>query len=316
MKVVITRNAPAKTRRAITGLFPGDWHIAIIPADRLAQEIKDADVIIPEGTQIDGPLLEKSHRLKLVQTGAGYDNVAIEDCTQRGIYVANSAGVNARAVAEHVLAFILSWHKNIIFLDSALKKGKFRMDYQGSELSRKVIGIVGLGNIGREVARLSAALDMQVLGFHYRRTKTEPNIEIVDLQTLLSRADIITIHVALNSQTHHMIAEKEIELMKPGAFIINTSRGAVVKGAALVEALQQNRIGGAGLDVFETEPLPTDSPLRTLDNVILTPHNAGEPDGLYLHKKRFQFFAANIQRVASGKPPQNALNDPRKKKLR
>lgn len=104
--------------------------------------------------------------------------------------------------------------------------------------------------------------------------------------------------------------------MKPGAFFINTSRGAVVDEASLIEALQQNRIGGAGLDVFETEPLPADSPLRAMDKVILSPHKAGEPDGLHFHQKRFQFFAANIQRVASGKPPRNALNDPMDRKLR
>lgn len=316
MKVVIVRNATPKARQSITSLFPRDWHITIIPADRLAQEIEDADVIIPEGAIIDGSLIEKANRLKLVQTGAGYDNVAIEACTAKNIYVANAAGVNARAVAEHVLAFILTWHKNIIPLDKALKNGKFSVDYRGSELSQNVIGIVGLGNVGREVARLAGAFDMQVIGCHYRPTETGPHIETVDLRTLMSRADIITIHVGLNSQTHHMIGEKELALMKPGAFFINTSRGAVVDEAALIAALQQNRIGGAGLDVFETEPLPADSPLRSLANVILSPHNAGEPDGLYFHKKRFQFFAANIKRMASGKPPHNALNDPTDRKLR
>jgi hypothetical protein len=117
-------------------------------------------------------------------------------------------------------------------------------------------------------------------------------------------------HVALNSQTHHMIGQKEFELMKKDIFFINTSRGAVVDETALIESLRKKQIGGAGLDVFETEPLPEESPLRKLDNVILSPHSAGEPDGLFFHKNRFQFFADNILRVVKGKPPRNALNDP------
>jgi len=311
LKVVIVRDASETVRQSITGQFPGDWHIAIIPADGLAKEIEDADAIIPEGTLIDGPLLAKAKKLKLVQTGAGYDNVALEACAKRGIYVANAAGINARAVAEHVMAFILGWYKNIIPLNGALKSGRYREDYQGAELSQKVIGVVGLGNIGREVARLAGAFDMKVIGFHHRQTGTGSNIEVVDLHTLLSQSDIITLHVALNSQTHQMIGKKEFELMKTDTFFINTSRGAAVDEAELIEALRQNRIGGAGLDVFAAEPLPAESPLRRLDNVILSPHKAGEPDGLFFHKNRFQFFAANIKRVLAGKPPQNVLNKPR-----
>ena len=315
MKVVIVRDASEKARQSITGQFPGDWHIAIIPADDLIKEIEDANVLIPEGTIIDGPLLEKSNQLKLIQTGAGYDNVEMETCTKKGIYVANAAGINARAVAEHVWAFILCWYKNIISLNSELKSGGFITDYQGSELSEKVLGVVGLGNIGREVVRLAGAFDMKVIGFHYRRTETGPNIEMVDLYTLLSRSDIITLHVALSRETHHLIGQKEFGLMKPDTFLINTSRGAVVDETALIEALHQHRIAGAGLDVFATEPLPGDSPLRKMNNVILSPHNAGEPDGLYFHKKRFRFFAENIKRIVAGKPPQNALNEPQGKKI-
>jgi len=290
--------------------FPGEWDIVTVRAADLINAIRDADAVIPEGAVIDRRLLEQAKKLKLIQTGAGYDNVDIKACTERGIYVTNAAGINSRAVAEHVFAFILCWHKNIITLDGALKSGKFSMDYQGSELSQKVIGIVGLGNIGREVARLADAFNMNVLGYHHRQTRLVSDIEVVELHTLLEQSDIITLHVALNRQTHHMIGKQELELMKPDAFFINTSRGAVVDEFALIEALGQNRIGGAGLDVFETEPLPAECPIRHLDNVILSPHNAGEPDGLFFHKKRFQFFADNISRVLKGMSPRNPLNDP------
>jgi D-3-phosphoglycerate dehydrogenase len=289
--------------------FPKKWDIVTVRADELVHVINDANVVIPEGAVIDEGLLKQAKNLKFIQTGAGYDNVNVNACTERGIWVANAAGINARAVAEHVFAFILCRHKNIIPLNQALKSGKFSTDYGGSELSQKVIGIVGLGNIGREVARLAAAFKMAVLGYHYRSTQPGDNIKVGDLPALLKQSDIITLHVALNSHTHHMIGKPEFELMKPDAFFINTSRGAVVDEPALIDALRQNRIGGAGLDVFETEPLPGDSPLRKLDNVILSPHSAGEPDGVFFHKRRFQFFASNIQRVLDGKVPQNSLNE-------
>jgi len=310
LKVVIARNASAKTKKLMAAQFPGEWDIITVEAGDLINVIGVADVIIPESVVIDRRLLAHAEKLKLIQTGAGYDNVDINGCTERGIWVANAAGINARAVAEHVFAFILCRHKNIITLDGALKSGKFAIDYDGCELSQKVIGVVGVGNIGREVARLAGAFDMSVLGYHYRPIRSASGIKVVDLPTLLKQSDIITLHLALNSQTRHMIGRQEFELMKPDAFFINTSRGAVVDEPALIAALRQSRIGGAGLDVFETEPLPNESPLRKLDNVILSPHMAGEPDGSFFHKKRFQFFAANILRVLKGKPPHNALNDP------
>ena len=290
--------------------FPRNWEIVTVPADELENAIGDAEAIVPEGAAIDRRVLALAPRLKFIQTGAGYDNIDIDACTERGIYVANAAGVNARAVAEHVFAFILAWFKNIIVLDGALECGEFSVDYAGSELSEKVIGVVGLGNIGKEVCRLAAAFHMKVFGYHHRHTVSIPGTEVVELHTLLRQSDIITLHVALNSQTHHLIGQKQFESMKKDVFFINTSRGAVVDEATLIESLRKKQIGGAGLDVFETEPLPEESPLRKLDNVILSPHSAGEPDGLFFHKSRFRFFADNILRVLKGKPPRNALNDP------
>jgi phosphoglycerate dehydrogenase-like enzyme len=303
LKVVIVRKAPENTKRLIAAQFPADWHITTVPAESLIDEIGDADALIPEGTRIDVDLLEHAKNLKIIQTGAGCDNVNIAQCNRRGIKVANAAGINARAVAEHVLALILCWFKNIIKLNAAMKRGKFALDYRGSELSGKVIGVVGLGNIGREVVKMARAIDLEVIGYHYRQKAGIADIERAELHPLLKRADIVTIHVALNDRTQHMIGKREFKLMKKNAFFINTSRGTVVDTQALIEALQIGRIGGAALDVFETEPLPATSPLRKLENVILTPHTAGEPDSLFFQKKRFQFFAENIARVAAGKPP-------------
>jgi D-3-phosphoglycerate dehydrogenase len=307
LKVVIVRTAPQNTKRLIAAQFPADWHIITVPEESLASEIGDADALIPENTLIDSELLEHAKNLQIIQTGAGYDNVDIAECARRGIRVANAAGVNERAVAEHVLALIFCWYKNILKLDAALKNGKFAVDYCGSELGGKVIGVVGLGRIGMQVVKMAQAMGLEVIGYHHRQAAGAEGIDRMDLHPLLKQADIVTVHVALNKQTRHMIGKKEFGLMKKNAFFINTSRGAVADEQALIEALQTDRIGGAGLDVFETEPLPTGSPLRQLENVILTPHMAGEPDALFFHKKRFQFFARNIARVAAGKPPLNEL---------
>jgi D-3-phosphoglycerate dehydrogenase len=308
MKIVIIRKASHKTQRLIAGQFPADWNLVFVAAKELPTEIEDADVLIPENETIPVPILKNAKTLKLLQTGAGYDNVPIEACTKRGIYVANAPGINAQAVAEHVFAFILCWYKNIIPLNAVMKAGDDTPNYRGAELSDKVLGIIGFGHIGKEVARLANAFNMQVLGYHYRPVKADDEVEIVDWQTILTSSDILTVHVALNRQTRHMIGTKEFEAMKPDALLINASRGAVIDESALLDALKNGIIGGAGLDVFEGEPLPADSPLRRLNNVILTPHMAGEPDGLYFHSKRFKFFYENIQRVAHGKAPKYVLN--------
>ncbi len=308
MKVVIVGEFSQASRRQIGSVFPADWQVAFAAADELDAEVGDAEVIIPEHVRIDGPFLKRAPHLKLVQTGAGFDNVDIEACAARGVYVANAAGINAAAVAEHVLGFILCWYKNLILFDGMMKAGAYGVDYRGAELAAKVIGIVGLGNIGRQVARFARAFGMQVLGYDIRPAGGDDLVEAVDFKTLLKRSDVVTLHIFLNAQTRRLISHDEFEMMKPAALLINTSRGPVVDESALIEALQSQKIGGACLDVFETEPLPADSPLRRLDNVILSPHTAGMPDGLKFHKKRYEFFVENINRVSGKRAPLNALN--------
>jgi len=308
MKVIIFRKAPERIKQLIIGQFPRQWQVRVLGIDEITTELIDADAIIPEGELVDVALLDQAKNLKLVQTGAAYDNVNIEECTKRKIYVANAAGVNARAVAEHIFAFILCWYKNMALLDRSMKSGDFGFEYSGGELSGKIIGIVGLGNIGKEVARLAAAFDMKVLGYHRHPIDTDLDFESTDFDTLLRISDVISVNVRLTPQTRHLIGQRQLKIMKNDAFFVNTSRGAVVDEVALAEALRTGKIGGAGLDVFENEPLPENSPLRRLNNVILTPHMASEPDALYFHAKRFKFSAENIGRVSHGKEPLNILN--------
>ena len=308
MKVVIAGAFSGDTRQRIRNLFPDDWKLVVDPAENLGSAVRDADVIIPENQPVDAGLLRCTETLKLVQTGAGYDNVDIRACTQKRVWVANAAGVNARAVAEHVLGLMLCRSKNMMLLDRKMRAGRDNAGYTGCELCGKTIGIVGLGHIGIAVARLAHALQMNVLAYHYRPVPVPDFVTLTDLATLLSQSDVVSLHTALNDRTRHLIGAGELARMKKDAFLINTARGAIVDEAALVEALGTGTIGGAGLDVFETEPLAVDSPLRRLDNVVLTPHTAGAPDGFKFHRRRFAFFRENIRRIADGRAPLNALN--------
>jgi len=214
MKVVIIGDFTEGSRKRIVDRFPVDWKIAIVSAAEAGAEITDAEVIIPEHIRVDGPFLEQTKKLKLVQTGAGFDNVVIPECTKRGIYVASGAGVNTVAVAEHVLAFICCWFKAMIFLDGIMKRGEFGVDYQGAEIAGRTLGIIGNGSIGKAVAHRALAFEMKVLGYDVRPVETEPGVEMTDLSTLLKTADIVTLHTFLNEQTRRMIGRNELSSMK------------------------------------------------------------------------------------------------------
>jgi D-3-phosphoglycerate dehydrogenase len=311
MKVVIIGHFTETSKKIISNEFPTDWKIDIVTPEESYLSLKNADVVIPEHIKVDSEFLSKAEKIKFVQTGAGFDNVDIEACTKKGIWVSNAAGVNAIAVAEHVMALILSWYKNIPYLDNYMKRKKDgkELSYKGSELADKTIGIIGVGAIGKKVAKYCNAFRMRVLGHVRRKIDTAENIEFVDLDTLYMESDIVTVHVYLNDKTRHMVNSDAFKKMKREAIIINTARGPVVEEKALIAALKNGDIAGAGLDVFEKEPLAIDSELREFDNVILTPHTAGMPDGLKFHKKRYAFFIRNIRKIIAGKKPDNALNE-------
>ena len=309
MKVVICGEFPEKAEENIFHSFPLSWEVHIVPPSGLASELSNADILIPEHVEINADLLSKASKLKLVQTGAGYDNVDLKACTEFGVQACNAAGVNAYAVAEHVMALILSWYKNIPYLDHFLKdRGEAdQLDYTGAELYGKTIGIIGLGHVGRIVAEYCNAFHMTVLGYSHKLIEM-CSVEQVDLDTLFRDSDIISLHVPLTDSTRHLINAETFSKMKPDALLINTSRGGTVDEAALITALENKDISGACLDVFETEPLKPDSPLRDLKNVLLTPHTAGLPDGIKYHKKRYAFFVRNIEKVMRHETPECCLN--------
>jgi D-3-phosphoglycerate dehydrogenase len=313
MKILIVGYFTESSKLNIIRHFPEEWNIVIVPpGEEMLHHIKDCQVIIPEHVKIDFNLLSIAKELKLVQTGAGYDNVDVDACTQLGIWAANAAGVNAQAVAEHVMALILSYYKNIPYLDSFMKSkvDQNQLNYTGSELNGKTIGIIGYGAIGKKVAEFCRVFDMNVLV--YARNTIVPSegiAQVLNFDDLVSKSDIVTVHASLNSQSQKLMDKEVFKKMKNTSLFINTARGGIVNEKDLIEALKNRDISGACLDVFEKEPLPIDSELRNLSNVILTPHTAGLPDGLKFHKKRYDFFVNNIKRVENGEEPESKLNE-------
>ena len=309
MKVVIIGFFPETAKDRIRGSFPCDWDVRIVLPEEVEQELPDAEVIIPEHILIGDDILQKAPKLKLVQTGAGYDNVDLSACTRHGVQVCNAAGVNANAVAEHVMALILCWYKNIVKLDKFLKtdSDEGKLNYFGAELSEKAIGLVGFGHVGKKVAEYCNAFHMKVLVYSHHPTEAA-GIEQRDLDSLLRDSDIVSLHVPLNESTRHMINADVFSKMKSDSVLVNTSRGGVIDEPQLLQALETGLIGGACLDVFEEEPLRRDHPFRRMENVILTPHTAGLPDGVKYHRKRYEFFVKNIERVMNDEKPDCRIN--------
>jgi D-3-phosphoglycerate dehydrogenase len=312
MKILMIGYFTETSKINILRQFPENWNVVIVPpGEEMLHHIEDCQVIIPEHVKVDRGLLSKAKQLKLVQTGAGFDNVDIDACTQLGIWVANAAGVNAQAVAEHVMALILSYYKNIPFLDTFMKSKRDvdQLNYTGSELEGKTIGIIGMGAVGKKVAKLCKAFDMNVLAYARSAVvQSDGFVKMTDFDNLIRNSDIVTVHASLNQQTKELIDKEVFRKMKNTALFINTARGGIVNERDLIDALKNRDISGACLDVFEVEPLPTDSELRNLSNVILTPHTAGMPDGFKFHKKRYDFFINNIKRIENGEAPESRLN--------
>lgn len=248
--------------------------------------LQDADAVVLRITRFPAEMVEAAPKLRVVgRHGVGVDNVDLEACTRRGIPVVFTPEANAESVAEHVLGFMLALAKRILPGDRALRAGRFaaRNELFGMELAGKTVGIVGLGRIGRRVAQMCrAALDMQVIGLDPVVSPEQAaslGIELApDLRALLSRADIVTLHVPLTPATRGLLGAEQLGWMKPGAYLINTARGGVVDEQALYDALASGRLAGAALDVFAEEPPPADHPLFRLENVIVTPHMAAHTE--------------------------------------
>ena len=250
-------------------------------AEEVIQRARDADGLIVSSSPVTRRVMEALEGLKVVmRTGVGYDVIDVPAATELGVVVINVPDIWIREVANHALALLLAWNRKIVTLDREVRAGVWSSRVPGpttGSLHGETVGIVGLGNIGSAFARRVAALETRVIACdpyvddaRFRAL----GVERVDLMTLAARADYVSVHALLNAETRGLIGEAFLRRMKPTACLINTSRGPVVDESALGRALKEGWLAGAALDVFEKEPLGADSPLRDIDNVILTPHAA------------------------------------------
>ena len=278
MKVLVTEKL---AERGLT-LLEQDFDVDVrteLAKGGLAGAIAPYDaVIIRSGTQVDAAAIEAGDSLKVIgRAGIGLDNVDVEAATRKGVMVVNAPQSNILSAAEHTLALLLALARNVPQADSSLRGGGWeREKFQGVELHGKTLGIVGLGRVGTMVAQRSLSFGMRLIAYDPYVSKDrarELGIELMpDLGALLVQADFITIHLPKTSETEALIGERELSLMKEDALIVNTARGGIIHEAALANALRAGRLGGAAVDVFETEPPPTDHPLIGLPNAIVTPH--------------------------------------------
>lgn len=278
-------------------------------------EKPDEETIIRQGKQCSGILIRSARitpaimdaipTLEVVaKHGMGVDNVDVKYATQKGIQVVNAPLSNLNAVAEHIVTLLLALSKRLVRMDKLLRNGRFsdRTKFQNIELTGKTVGFIGFGKIPRKVLKKLSGFEMQFIAFDpYLKAEdvADLDVRLVEKETVYRTADFVIIHTVLTDATFHLVGEDELAMMKPSAYLINACRGPVVDEKALIRALQEERIGGAGLDVFEQEPPEKDNVLFDMDQVIVSPHNAALCDGA-LYKMAMD-SALGVVEVLEGK---------------
>ena len=285
MKVLVCDTIPDE---GIEELKRAGFEVDVSPTisnEQLRGFVSNYDALIVRSrTKVTKEIIEAGEKLKAIgRAGVGLDNIDVETAEKRGIVVLNTPEAPADAVAELTIGLMISLARSIPVADRTMKEGNWiKKELMAWQLKGKTLGTIGLGNVGERVARIAKALGMRIL--ITKRTPPPPELQreleaeyipLKDLSNFLQKSDVITIHVPLTPQTRHMIGAKEIQLMKDGAFLINTARGGIVDEKALLEALQSGKLGGAALDVYEDEP-PKDLKLMRLPNVVCTPHIGGQ----------------------------------------
>lgn len=249
-----------------------------LPKDELSNHVRDLDaIIVRSATKVRKEMIDAAEKLKAIgRAGVGLDNIDVEYAKSKGIKVINTPGATSISVAELTIGLILAVMRKIAYADREMRNGAWpKKKCKGIEMYGKTLGIIGIGRIGREVAKRATAFGMKVIYYDVYRpdesTEKELAIEFRELDALVSEADVITLHLPLTPETKHLINKERIEMMKDGAIIINAARGGIVDENALYEALKSGKLYGAALDVYENEPLK-ESKLFEIDNIVLTPH--------------------------------------------
>ena len=285
-----------------------------MPRDILLERVRNADALIPMlSDRVDGDLMDSGPGLRAVANYAvGYDNIAIDEATRRSIPVMNTPGVLTDATADVAMALLLSVSRRVVESDRFVREGRFRTWMPklllGKDLKGRTLGIVGAGKIGQAVMERARGFGLKIV-YHSRTRKGEVEERFkakhLSLEELLGTSDFISLHVPLTEYTRHLIGEKEISLMKKSCVIINTARGPVIDEKALYEALEDGRIHGAGLDVYEEEPKVYPG-LIELDNVILLPHLGSAAEGTRI--KMAELACEGVMDALSGRRPRNCVN--------
>jgi phosphoglycerate dehydrogenase-like enzyme len=301
----------------VAAAFPKEFELQMVPgkSDVTLQSdaLRDADFLVIYRASLHPEAAAQARRLKLLQLlAAGYDGMNLQIFSERSIPVANNGGANSHAVADQAVLMMLALYRRAIVYDRQTREGGWQRGVDGLdtfEMANKVVGLVGLGNIGQKVARRVQAFDAKVQ--YFKETPLPPRVEQdlgvkrVSLDELVATSDILSLHCPLTKATRHLIDGPRLRSMKRSAILINTSRGEVVDEAALAQALADRTIAGAGLDAFAQEPVAKDSPLLQLDNVILSPHSGGTTADTWYRRGRFA--AQNMVRVLDGSPPEALL---------
>ncbi|MGD9397960.1 MAG: glyoxylate reductase [Candidatus Thorarchaeota archaeon] len=320
-KVFVTRKIPQEGLDMIAGEFDVTvWPSEYPPSkEDIIDNAYDCEGLITLlSDPIGADMISQLPRLKVIaQYAVGYDNINVEEATQRGIMVTNTPGVLTETTADLTWALIMSTARRIVEADQYVRGGQWNVAWGpqlllGSDIHGSTLGIIGMGRIGQAVARRARGFNVRVL-FHSRSHNEEiesvsrqVEAESTDLVTLLKESDVVSVHVPLTSETHHMIGEKELRTMKRGAILVNTSRGQVVNQDALYDALSSGHLGGAGLDVFREEPISKESPLLELENVVLVPHIGSASKNT--RTTMAMMCAENIIAALKGERPPNIVN--------
>lgn len=312
-KVAFIHGLTDEIVEVITGHTPDGWTTVVVGRDTPSEEqqalARDADFLMVYAAPLADDVLCAADKARLVQLlAAGYDRMNLPLMRALEVPCANNGGANSWAVADHALMLMLALYRQQIHTDPATRQGNWSAPITGTntfEMANKLVGVLGMGNIGRQVARRVQGFDAKVQYYDMyplpEDRERELDVRRVDLDELFRTSDILTCHTPLTPETRHIVSRERIALMKPTAVIINTSRGPVVDETALIEALRQGKIAGAGLDVFEQEPVDPDNPLLRMDNVVVTAHIAGTTWDTWF--RRAEFAYQNMMRVWNGEPP-------------
>lgn len=318
--VVLTRGGMDKdTKDIFMSTVPAGWQPVWTDLNdgetKVAKELEDTEYIIVSGAPVTAKLIENARKLKLLETGAqDTGTLPMKYALDKGIIVANGGGANTIPVAEHTLNLMMMVMKRVLQFNKALAEGKWRGNLLRSgsyELFDKTVGIVGLGNVGRRVAALCYAMGCNIL--YYERffvpyaVRADFKGKSASFEELLKQSDIVSVHVPSFTANRALIGWEQLNMMKPSAYLINTSRGANIDEKALVRALNEHKIAGAALDVFDPEPPLPDNPLLNMPNVVATPHIADT--AVEVTARRYDIMWRNIVLVSEGREPVSRVRE-------